>query len=306
MKNLKFISAIIVLFTAFNISSCTSDVEPIDPAIVINPNPEPNPNPNPTPGVFKVDIDGATYTAATTIVYITGGSIQLSAIRANGDSFGMLLSGTTAGTYAANDNVVAFTPSGSEYGYWGYNPDDDTADTGSVIITSIDTVNHTITGTFSFTGYWSDDTVTNIPPKQFTNGIFTNLPYVSNSPTGDMFVAKVNGTDFNQNDLLAITTDFGGTEFISIGAANAADNSLTVSVKSSLGPGTYSITGNVATDPVQISYALSSDDFGTIANAGTVTITEKTATRVKGTFSGVVVINAVTYNITAGSFDVEY
>jgi hypothetical protein len=307
MKIAKFLSAIIFLFVAVNFASCSSDVEPIDPAIIINPENPDNPNPdNPVPGQFKVDIDGTTYTTSTTLVYITGGSIQLTAIRPQGDSFGFLLGGTTAGTYAANgpNNLVSYTPAGSEYGYWGTNTDDENANTGSVIVTSVNSTNHTISGTFSYTGYWSDDTATGIAPKHFTNGSFTNLPYVTNSPTGDVFLAKINGTDFNQNDLLAITVEFGGIEFISIGAENAAGNAMTVSVKSSLSPGTYTITGNVATDPVQLNYTVGANDA--YANAGTVTITEKTADRIKGTFTATVVIAGTTYQITAGSFDVAY
>jgi hypothetical protein len=302
MKKLNFFVAIVLLFAAPNFISCSSDVEPIDPAIIIPTDPEPNPD----AGVFKVDIDGQTYTAATTMVYMTGGAIQISATRAQGDNFGILLGGTIAGNYPANDNLIAYTPPGSEYGWWSFHPTDDTANTGSLVITSIDTENHRISGTFSYTGYWSDDTVTNIPVKQFTNGVFTDLPYVSSSPTNDVFLAKVNGVDFNQNDLLVATVEINGQEFIAIGATNAADNSLSVNVKSSVGVGTYPITGSLATDSVQINYALNVDDSGVYATSGQVVVTEKTATRIKGTFTGSVVIEGATYAISAGSFDVEY
>jgi hypothetical protein len=301
MKKINFLVAIILLFVAPNFISCTSDVEPIDPAIIIPTDPDPNPS----SGVFKVNIDGATYTAATTMVYMTGGAIQITAMNAQGNNFGILLDGTTVGSYPANDNLIAYTQAGSEYGWWGYHPSDDTANTGSVVITSIDTANHKISGTFSYTGYWSDDSATNIPAKQFTNGVFTDLPYVTNSPTNDTFFAKVNGVDFNQNDLLVVIAG-SGEEFIAIGAANAADNNLSVNVKSNIGPGTYPITGSLATDSVQINYALTSDDFGEYATSGQVVITEKTATRIKGTFNGTVVIEGVTYAISTGSFDVEY
>ena len=62
MKNLKFLSVVLLLFSAFSFTSCTQDLEPVDPAIVFpNPtNPNPN-NPNPVPGVFKVDIDGVNF-----------------------------------------------------------------------------------------------------------------------------------------------------------------------------------------------------------------------------------------------------
>ncbi|RZJ31079.1 MAG: hypothetical protein EOO48_03150 [Flavobacterium sp.] len=309
MKKLQLLSLVALFFTAFQFSSCTGDVEPVDPAIVI---------PNPTDpggggngggsgsGVFKVDIDGTTYTATTTLVYITGGSIQLSAVRAAGDSFGFLLDGTTAGTYTALDNLLAYNQAGSEFGWAGFNPDNETENTGSLVITQVDQVNHTISGTFSFTGYWTDgDNASPPAPKHFTNGVFTNLPYTTSSPTGDTFYAKVNGVDFNQNDLLAVTTTINSTEFISIGAANANDEELTVSVKSSFGVGSHTITGSLATDGVQIMYTNSAGDEGQ-ATSGSVSITEKTASRIKGTFSGVVTIGSTNYTITAGSFDAAY
>lgn len=299
---MKFLSVILILFSAFNLTSC-SEVEPIDPAIIINPNP--NPNPIPTAGLFKVDFDGQTFSASTTLVYLSGGSIIINATRPQGDSFGVILSGTITGTYPANDNLIAYSPAGSEYAYTGNHPTDETLNTGSMIVTSINTINKTISGTFQFTGYWSNYDVT-LAPKVFTNGVFTNLPYVTQNPTGDTFFAKVNGVEFVDTDILTVETDFGGQQNISIGASNSIDDSLTVTVRSNLGTGTYDITGNVATDLVQIKYVPASSTFGAIATTGSVTITQKTATRIKGTFIGLVTIDTVPYEITAGTFDVEY
>jgi len=301
MKNLKLFPVLIFIMAAF-MGSC-SDVEPIDPAIVLNP-PTTNPQPS-TPGTFKVEIDGTNFSTSVTTVYITGGSIQISALRPQGDSFGIMLSGNMPGTYQAHENLIAYNPAGSEYGYWGVNPASPNSPTGSITITNIDTAAKRISGTFSYTGYWSDDAAVGIPPKSFTNGVFTNLPYVTDSPSGDIFLAKVNGTDFNQNDLLVLTMGAGADEFIGIGASNAADQEITVGIRSSVGPGTYAITGS-STDDAQINFALSSSDFATGATSGSVTVQQKTATRIKGVFSGTVVIDGTTYAITQGSFDVEY
>ena len=302
IKN-KFAPLFLMLVTLFTLGAC-NDVEPIDPAINLNPSNPPGPTPN-NPGVFKVDIDGQTYTASATTVFITGGSIQISAVRAQGDSFGILLSGNTAATYQAHENLIAYNPAGSEYGYWGVNPDNPNSSTGTITVTNIDTANKRISGTFSYTGYWSDDLATGFAPKSFTNGVFTNLPYVTDSPSGDSFLAKINGVDFNQNDLLALTIGAGNDEFIAIAASNALGNELTVGIRSSMGPGTYAITG-LSTDDAQINLALTPNDFATGATSGSVTVQQKTATRIKGVFSGVVVIDGANYSITQGSFDVEY
>ncbi|HRN98443.1 MAG TPA: hypothetical protein PLA69_03885, partial [Flavobacterium sp.] len=94
-------------------------------------------------------------------------------------------------------------------------------------------------------------------------------------------------------------------EFIASAASNALDNELTVGIRSSMGPGTYAITG-LSTDDAQINLALTPNDFATGATSGSVTVQQKTATRIKGVFSGVVVIDGTNYSITQGSFDVEY
>ncbi len=305
MKNLRLISAVLFFLTAFNFSSCTTDLEPVDPAIVI-PNPtDPTDPTGPTdpgaPASFKADIDGAHFTANTTIVYISGGSIIINAVRAQGDSFAFLLHGTTTGTYPANSdvNLIGYNPSDDSNTYVGVPFDNGTQDTGSVIVSTIDTVHHTISGTFQFTGYTQDD-LGNSLTKQFTNGVFTNLPYVTDNPTGDTFFAKVNGSEFVDTDILTGSASAGGATLITVSAENAAGDSISVNMDETLGVGTYQVSNG----EVQINYTPAGEDFGEFATGGTVTITEKSATHIKGMFQTTIVVNSVTYVITEGAFDV--
>lgn len=310
MRQMKLLPLILLMFTAFNLTSC-DDLEPVDPAVTIPDPTNPTDPGDPTPGVFKADIDGVTYTASMTSVYITGQAIQIGATRAQGDGFAFLLDGTSTGTYNTPDNLLTYNLPGSEFGYWGMHPDNPDQNVGSLTITEIDTANHTISGTFNFTGYWSDPDEDPFPaPKQITNGVFTDIPYVTTSPTNDVFLAKVNGVDFNQNNLLAIETTLTIGDFeidvISVGAENAAGQSMTVSVKSALTAGSYPITGDLVTDGVQIHFTPNDTSQGAALTSGNVTITEKTPTRIKGTFNGSGTVEGTTYNVTAGSFDVEY
>ncbi len=308
MKNLKLLSVFFMVMSAVTFTSC-NDIEPIDPNIVIPTDPDPtDPDPtDPIPGVFKVDFDGGTYTATATQVYITGGSIQISALRPLGDGFGFLLSGTTVGTYEANQNIVAYTPANSDFGWWAVNPADDNMDTGTVTITAIDALNQTISGTFEFTGYWSDADNTTVPIKQFVNGSFTEIPFVTQSPTEDTFFANLDGEEYVENDLLVAVTTVGVQEMISIGTTDADGNAMTVSVKSTVGVGIYNLTGDVGADAAQIMFDPAGDELeSTLADTGFVTIVEKTADRIKGSFGGTVTIGTVTFAITQGSFDVAY
>src|SRR6478672_756671 len=151
MKNMKFLPLILLLFTAFNFTSCSDDLEPVDPAIVIPDPTDPDPT-NPSPGLFKASIDGAAFETSTTIVFISNGSITLTAIRPQGDSFAFMLNGTTEGTYEGNDlnNLIGYNAVGFPDTFMSINFENLSEDTGEVIVTEIDPVNHTISGTFQF------------------------------------------------------------------------------------------------------------------------------------------------------------
>lgn len=298
MKN-KLLLGLFAFLSVLNFSSC--DVEPLDPNIVV-PDPTDPTDPG-DDGLFKVDFDGSTYTALTTQVYISEGTIAITALRANGDSFGFLIEGDDVGPYQAHQNLLAFNPSGQEFGFWSVNPDNPTENTGIITITEINTVDHTISGTFNFKGYWSNTDET-VAPKQFTNGVFTDLPYVDESPTGDTFSATIDGVGFTAGTILTTEVTAGELTLISV-AGQSGQSAITVSAVSDITVGTYAITGNVGMDSVQVVYS-DPDGNGGLATLGSVTITEITATRIKGTFTATIVDGATTYQITSGSFDAAY
>lgn len=295
MSKIKILAGIFLFLTSFTFTSC--DNEPIDPNIDLD---DFNNGQNNGAAVLKADFSGSTWTATAVQAVFSGNLLTLSGIKANGEGFGFIVAANTTGTYPANTNLLTFTPVDSEFGYWSTNINNPNEDTGSITITSINTANKTISGSFNFKGYWSDTDNTSIIPVQFTNGVFQNVPYITQEETGDTFAAKVNNTDFLDVNILTITTDINGQEFISVGAQDTDLNSITVSVKSDLAVGNYNITGNTTTDVVQAIYDF--DDENYVATSGNVNITTKTATRIKGTFSFV----SGTFNVTQGSFDVEY
>lgn len=305
MKRFKIIPVLLLIFASVSFTGCSEDFEPIDPAVVLPGPDDENPQPEPTPGTFKADFDGGTYTTSTTTAYIAGNTIIINALRTQGDSFSIMLEGDSEGTYEANDNLIGYQPANSEFAFVGTHPTDANANTGTIIITEIDTANQTISGTFSFTGYWSDYTAT-VAPKQFTNGVFTDLPYITENPSEDTFFARVDGIDFEETVIATAETTINNLDFLSVAAQNAAQQSITVSVRPTLTVGEYLITGNPTLDVVQVNYKPNASAMGTAAQSGFVTIVEKTPTRIKGTFGGTVTIEGITYQITTGTFDVAY
>lgn len=286
-----------VLFT-----SCSDEFEPIDPAIQIPG----NGGGGSTAPVFSVDFNGATFVASNYQAVITGGSIVVSGIRAsNGDSVSFIVDGTTTGSYPANENIIIYQPAGTEYGYLGINYSNPEANTGSIVITSINTTNNTISGTFNFTGYWSDVDEEGVLPIAFTNGIFNNIPFTTENFTEDTFFAKVNGQEFVDVDIFTAISSAGGVELISVAGHDVDDNNITVSVRSNISSGTYEITGD-NTDLVQMFYENTTTGFWERCMSGTVTVLERTSTQLKCTFSGLVTDGETTYTITEGAFDVQY
>lgn len=298
MKKSIFFKCLIALISVISFVSC--ETEPLDSELDLADFQDLN-NPTET-GLFKADFDGQTWTAQNAIAQVGPNLIALNASIGVNGSFQFLLDANSTGTYPAKDHIVAYTPANSEYGWWAFNNDVPDENTGSVTITEINTVNKTISGNFAFKGYWSDADITNIEPKQFTNGVFINIPYeVYSDNENDIFYAKVNGSEFVETEILAVT--FNGV--LGIGAANVNGQSITVGVNEDITPGTYAITGDTANDLVQGTYKLD-DTTSILASSGTVTITSITADRIVGTFSFVAINGTTTYNITEGSFDVEY
>ena len=299
MKNIKLIAGILLILTAFTFSSCEN--EPIDGAI------NPADFDNPTGGgamVFKADFSGSTWNATEAQAVVSTNFISIGATKADGSTFAILVNATGPGTYPANENIVTYTAAGSEFGYWSLNQESPTENTGSVIITSVDTVNHTVSGTFQFRGYWSDMTNTNILAVDFTNGVFTNIPYIPNTATGDNFFAKVDGTEFVDTLVTGAEVGTDPDIWLNVDAVDASLNNITVAFKKSMGEGTYIITGGVSDNASCSFSSASGDDFN--GTSGTLIITSLTADRVKGTFSFVGSDGTTTKTISEGSFDVGY
>ena len=301
MKKLNFISIITLFLTTFSFLSC--DNEPIDSSIDLGGN-----GGNNAPALFKADFSGATWTANTTQAQIVDNSIQIVGVKSDGSAFGLIIDGDAVGTYPANQNLLAFNPANSENAYASLNFENPAENTGSIIITSIDTVNKKISGTFTFKGYWTNITETGVQPINFTNGVFTNIPYTTGNnpdPTDDTFFAKVNGVDYVENAIdVAEVSASGFPDSYSIVASKTNGDTIGLRISQALQVGTHNFDG--AFNPDLGSTCLFDSNLYTSVT-GTLTITTKTATRLVGTFQ--LSVNNFTTNdtkqITSGAFDVE-
>jgi hypothetical protein len=306
MKKIKITSILVVLFSVF-MTSCSN--EPIDPVLSSQlDNPSNNGSSSGGAGVFKADFSGQNWVADNFIANIYNGQIQIAGSKGTGaqqQGFAFLLNGTSIGTYDSTSNLLSFTPANSYYEYIGLNYANPTQSLGNVIVTSIDTVHHTISGTFGFTGYWSDSSVTNILPIVFSSGTFTNIPYVSQNPSTDTFFAKVDGSEFVEDniDVSAVISQGFPDSYSIVASKNNGDN-IGLRISQSLSVGTYQFTGPLSQD-ISSSYLLGGVLYS--VDSGLITITSKTATHMNGTFSIIVknFTTNVTKTITEGAFSVD-
>ena len=314
MKKLIIFKSLIALFSILIFVSC--ETEPLDPAIDLNAFQDPNNptdpnNPNNPSGtaLFSADFDGQTFVANTTQAVMDNGQLVIIGLRApQGDSFSISIEDAAVGTFPSNENLISYQPQANGYAYLGTNFDNANENTGSITITSINTTNNTVSGTFSFKGYWTE-TVNPLAPKNFTNGIFQNIPFTGNigNPSTDTFYAKVDGVEFveDQIDVTEVSAS-GVPDAISIVASKTNGESLSISIDTNTPVGTYQMTGLLSTvDLVRGKYLVGGSLHGGVA--GSLTITSITATRIAGTFMFTAenIGQTSTHQITQGSFDVE-
>lgn len=242
MKKNKLLALLLVVSGGIGLTSC--ETEPVDP--VLNNN---NGN-NQEQASFEVDFNGETFVASNAVAVMGNGTISLGGFNTStGQEFGIVIDGTAVGPYSEDALLMSYTPdAGSEYTYSNMNITEGLS-SGEVTITEIDTENHTISGTFSFTGWWGDEEA-NVPPIEFTNGVFESVPYTGNNPipTEEYFVATLDDEEIDySNDLMVTTADGGTGETITL-HAQGEDHSISLYLSAGLTAGNYVFSDEIMAD----------------------------------------------------------
>lgn len=315
MKAFKNISILFFSIVALAFVACEN--EPLDGDFVSGDGNNNSQNTGTQTGTFKVDFDGQTYNADIISATVLDDAINITGLRGNnGEAVILTLTDNSGvGTYQLGEtvgllaNTAAYTEENSTgLGTWIATDATTTVSQGEVIITEIDTVNETLSGTFSFTG--NNFSLTPAETKEFTNGIFTNVSFAStlSTPNGNEFFAKIDGVDFVEDTVFGVETSLGGFTNIGISATKNNLESIGFSIPSSTTSGTYTFSFGTL-DDLTAQY-----NIGTTENTvgdGTMTILshDTTAKRIVATFEFVAspfIGTGNTYNITDGSFDVTY
>lgn len=208
MKQIKFLSALIVLFSAFTFTSC--DNEAIDPAL----------NPGdfggggvPTGGAFTAKVDGVDFNANELIeadYTNTAFGTQLNIIGAtsSGKIMHMQILNPTVGTRTASDNIetlLTFSYFASVNDQYSSINISNGSYNGTITITEFNLSTNKVSGTFSFIGYGTTSSTAQV---EVTTGVFNNITFqndVTTTPPPGI-VGSYLLTAFNTS----VTTDLNG------------------------------------------------------------------------------------------------
>lgn len=259
-------------------------------------------------GSFRAKINGVQW-EANSIKTATRQAGVLALYGTSSDKKALLLRVADSGVhnytfYSESASNVAVLTDSSEANTNAYTTNQfDTAGVyGNLNVTSIDTVNKTISGTFSFRVYRMMDSA----QKTITEGVFTNISYSTSppAPSGtDSFRVKIDGTPFTYNML----TGFKGFGMLSVSASTGAAPTVGISMPDTVRVGTYPLS-----DFDYIGQYNPTSSTFLSADTGSVTILEhNTVTkRIRGNFhflaNTVFTHQPPNHQLTEGYFSVKY
>jgi hypothetical protein len=264
-------------------------------------------------GDFRAQINGAQWIAADTAkgAYQLSGLTNITGISPDHKQLSITLTDTVPGTYTldqSSSSLAAYADNDSSDIYaFSTNQGSDTSQAGGVVIlTEVDRVNKTLSGTFSFKVYRDIDG----HQKVIRSGVFYKLSYVNTLPpnkNGDTMSAKISGNSWIAQSIS--TQSIGGQIAISGSLISGLQN-IGLIMPTDITPGTYDL------DLVGLNYIGLYNPTPNVALAsykGTLTILQNNTRiqRIRGNFqfqatdplSG---LGSVQTPITNGYFAVSY
>lgn len=260
-------------------------------------------------GVLRMKINGTQWVAEN-LAYATviGNFIQINGLSKDNQTLNINLLDSTARTYILNQSGTdggAILTEGANFGAIAYSTVDgiDSSDAGgTVIVTSIDKINKTISGTFKFKVFRDNDS----SQKIITEGVFDKLSYSRNAPPAsitDTFRVKTDNIDWSAKSISAVAT--GGSLMIT-GSELDVSKLTILSMPQTVTPGTYDF--DYSGDYIGL-YVLFSTNYFASESGKLVIIENNTATkRIRGNFNfkATELTGSRTAQLTEGYFSVKY
>lgn len=272
-------------------------------------------SPGSTNGTFMADVNGSQWIAVDTLksAYILDGQINLAGISADHRQLIITLNDTIPGAYTLNRSSTSaayygFVDSSGIYVYSSNQGSDSVQAGGTVTVTQIDAVNHTISGTFSFKVYRDVDG----KQLQFTDGVFRKLPYTTTAPPAngnDTLKATVDGVNWSAQVVSALALS---NQLVISGSNLAGTQSLGLSMPANIAVGQYTLD---YTGFTYYGVYIPGPNIGLASSEGTLEILQNDIPnkRIRGNFTFKAVdptdplgVNTPPRQITGGFFAVTY
>jgi hypothetical protein len=260
-------------------------------------------------GDFYATIDGKQWNAdSLQLILVSNAGVSISGLAKDGEQVTMLLPTFKTGIYTLNSSSASLAIySNLLVNVTTVFTSNTGAASGTVNITSIDTVQHLTSGTFQYTLVDPADN----GQKTVTAGVFNGVPYSGNTGgvtppvSSDTVEASIGGVQFNGAQVISNVTN--GELFIA-GISSDGTQDLGLGMPSDVTPGTYNMdfaagmyygVYNVGT-----SITLLSQMNGSL----TIISNDTVARRISGTFSFIAspLISGVPVTITSGYFSLNY
>jgi hypothetical protein len=195
-------------------------------------------------GDFRAQINGVQWVAAdaTKGASMLAGLINITGISSDNKKVSITLTDTVQGVYTLDQTSSSYgaysgDDSSDIYAFSTNQGMDTTQAGGQVVITEIDHVNKTLTGTFSFKVFRDVDG----RQKVLSSGVFYRLPYVNTLPpsrNGDTMQAKIESTNWTAQSINAQALS---GQLVITGSLLDGNNAIGLIMPSNVVPGTYSL-----------------------------------------------------------------
>lgn len=245
---------------------------------------------------FHVKLDGEQFNASLAQAVWTNQQLEVNA--ENGlENFNIVINTPTETTYDFSETNAQLTYNAVINGQ----ANSYSASQGQLTITEIDEVNQMVSGTFI-----GDLTAADGSSIVMTEGVFNDVPYTTTNTSTSYVNAHIGLVDYTSSEAYSVNEMNGQ---ITIHSHNNDGDTLSLSVPQDILTGAYPVseTGNY-TAKFKSSNPLTGEitTYTTVDNSGSITITERQANALKGTFSfSVASENGEVLQVTVGEFNVS-
>lgn len=284
MKKIYLLKVMFFAFLAFQFISCEN--EPLSGEF-----PQEDEN-NAEIGQFKAIVEGVQFVASETSATLsTTNDLVLTGIKAGGEKISLSVRNATVGTYDLGVNLNLGAYFDTSINTFPYVSTEAVGGSGQMVISEIDSVDLTITGTFKFTGYrmkldGNGEIVLDVDGNpvlediEITKGSFNAIPYIvddsGNNGGNSMneFFAKVDGVGFLADSISISEPIIGNINMLKIEASNIQGKLMRIDIPKYLGLGTFDMV-NISDGTKLIAlYNAGGAGENLTSNPGTITITE--------------------------------